>query len=90
MAKQAVRAVAIAGFLGAVVLAGPSSAAIVGPSLGSALPRGESDAIAKVRCCRWGPRGWYDTWRNCHYCWWGPYCWWSPDPSHPVACRWRR
>jgi hypothetical protein len=26
------------------------------------------DRSQTVRCCKWGPNGWFDTWRNCHYC----------------------
>jgi len=32
------------------------------------------DRLQTVRCCKWGPHGWFDTWRNCHYC--GP--WYYP------------
>jgi len=51
---------------------GDASAAGVARPLGASLA--EVSAIENVRCCGWGPRGWYDTWRHCHYCGFGhPY-----------------
>jgi hypothetical protein len=88
MRKLTVRAAGVVGLLCAVSAADTSGAAIVWRPLGAYLPLKELDSIANVRCCGWGPGGWYDTWRKCHYCWWGPYCWW--DPSGSYSCRWRR
>jgi len=46
-----------------------AAGAVIGHPLG-----GDFGAVEKVRCCGWGPRGWYDTWRHCHYCGFGhPY-----------------
>jgi hypothetical protein len=88
MRELAVRVAGIVGLLCAVLLVDTSGAAVAWRPLGAYLQVKELDSIAKVRCCGWGPRGWYDTWRNCHYCWSGPYCWWGPSGSY--SCRWRR
>ena len=47
-----------------------AGAPVVGPPLGASR-RAAFDSIEMIRCCGWGPRGWYDTWRNCHYCGFG-------------------
>jgi hypothetical protein len=47
-----------------------AEAAVVGHPL-HALDPANLGSIEAVRCCGWGPRGWYDTWRNCHYCGFG-------------------
>jgi len=70
MRKLALSAAVTAGLLFAGLLAGEADAAVVGQALG-ALPAADFNSIETVRCCGWGPRGWYDTWRNCHYCGFG-------------------
>jgi len=32
-----------------------------------------AESFGPVRCCQWGPHGWFDTWRHCHYCGWTRY-----------------
>jgi hypothetical protein len=71
--NAALGAARIAAFMLVVSSASAAGAAIVGDPL-AALRRADLGAIENVRCCGWGPRGWYDTWRNCHYCGFGhPY-----------------
>jgi hypothetical protein len=38
----------------------------------------ELDPLGSIRCCAWGPRGWYDTWRNCQFC--------ESSARHRFAC----
>jgi hypothetical protein len=69
MRKFAVRAAATAALI--LVASSPStSAAVVGHPPG-ALRAAKLSSIETVRCCGWGPRGWYDTWRHCQYCGFG-------------------
>jgi hypothetical protein len=39
----------------------PGGAAFAIHPAGVARVAGPLGAIDKIRCCRWGPRGWYDT-----------------------------
>jgi len=63
-------AAAIAAFMLVVSSTTPAGAAGVGHPL-IAVRGADFSSIETVRCCGWGPRGWYDTWRNCHYCGFG-------------------
>jgi hypothetical protein len=69
MRKFAVRAAVTAALM--LAASSPStSAVVVGHPLGALRPA-DFGSIESVRCCGWGPRGWYDTWRHCHYCGFG-------------------
>ena len=63
-------AAGIAAFMLVVSSATGAGAAGVGHPL-IAVRGADFSAIETVRCCGWGPRGWYDTWRNCHDCGFG-------------------
>ena len=68
--NTALGAARIAAFMLIVSSATAAGAAVVTDPL-VALRRAELGSIENVRCCGWGPRGWYDTWRHCHYCGFG-------------------
>jgi hypothetical protein len=87
--KLVVRAAGIAALMLAVSSASASGAAVVGHGLGAFHAR-DFASIENVRCCGWGPRGWYDTWRNCHYCGFGPpyySCRWSVRRAYGICSR---
>src|SRR5262249_33509272 len=65
--ERALLAARIVAFILVVSAATAAEAAIVGHPVG-ALHHADFSSIENVRCCGWGPRGWYDTWRHCHYC----------------------
>ena len=70
MRKLAVSAAVIAGLIFAASSASTAGVVVgVGPL--DAVSAARFGSIETVRCCGWGPRGWYDTWRNCHYCGFG-------------------
>jgi hypothetical protein len=75
--RAATAAALVAGLCGSLAL-GSSVAAVPIHAANVAKAVEPLGAIAKIRCCRWGPRGWYDTWRNCHYC----------GPRWHRPCRW--
>jgi hypothetical protein len=60
MGKSTVRMIGFAAVLCAVSIA-DTCGAMVGRPLPSNLARTELDSIIDVRCCGWGPRGWYDS-----------------------------
>ena len=70
MRKLAIRAAVTAALIFAASSMNTSGEMALGRPVGAVLPK-DFSSIEQVRCCGWGPRGWYDTWRNCHYCGFG-------------------
>jgi hypothetical protein len=70
MPQVAIRATVTAAVIFAALAMNMSEVMALGRPLGAVLPKGFG-STEQVRCCGWGPRGWYDTWRNCHYCGFG-------------------
>jgi hypothetical protein len=70
MRKLAVRSAVTAALIFAASSMSTSETMAIGRPLGAALPK-DLGSIEQVRCCGWGPHGWFDTWRNCHYCGFG-------------------
>lgn len=71
MRRPALIAAAMAAILCASAWPSSSAGAMsVGSAAGIRLASEGIDPIGTVRCCRWGPHGWYDTWRSCRYCGW--------------------